>query len=229
MSHQITHAIYSSRALAMNFPQPQSPPANHQPPFGLIIPDHPLRTEFVPVDNSGLRFAIRLQCPGDIRVPLASINDIVFFCLPTVPLPENMGVMVYWQLTEANGPASTGFELLGAITPQKPSAVFRPGWSEHEQLLQVAKSGTPVVLTIGASLEPLETVQNTRQDRTTEQRLFAAQKIAKDLFNYMLSFDAGSGGAGNIVVPHSIFERWFKRFESRFRRDPSFFMRDTED
>lgn len=215
-----------------------TPQSASSPPFGVIFSDHPLRTDFVPVDGSGQKFALRLSCPGDIVMPLASIQDVVFFCLPNVPLPPGMGVMVYWQITEAGPsvyggkvPATSGFELLGAVTPAKPSAVFRSGWGEHEQLLEVAKNGTPVILTVGASLEPLETIANSGalSDRVTERRLYSAQKIARDLFKYMLSFDAGTGGAGQIVVPQTIFERWFKRFESRFRRDPNFFMKDSED
>ena len=60
-----------------------------------------------------------------------------------------------------------------------------------------------------------------------ESRLFVAQKIANDLFHYMQSFDT-SQQPGHLVVPHTIFERWMARFESRFRRDPNFFMKTQE-
>lgn len=59
------------------------------------------------------------------------------------------------------------------------------------------------------------------QDQTTH----VAKKIATDLFNFMQSFDTGSAGAGNMIVPKNIFERWLARFEAKAKVDPNFFMK----
>jgi hypothetical protein len=42
----------------------------------------------------------------------------------------------------------------------------------------------------------------------------------------MSSYDDGSGGGGNIVVPKNVFDRWLSRFEAKARVDPNFFMKD---
>jgi hypothetical protein len=212
-------------------------PAAAQPPFGLIIPGHLVRSDFVQVDN--LKFSLSLNCPGDICVPLQAIRQIVFFVYPAAPVPPNHGVLCYWQISSAPAPTvplappiSTGFQLLGAVTPESPSAVFNTGWSENEDVINLLSNiGSSVVtITIGVSLEPLANIKNIGDvdSRIQQGKLFVAQKIASDLFKFMQSFDTGSAGANMMVVPNNIFDRWFQRFENRFRRDPNFFLK-TED
>jgi hypothetical protein len=62
-----------------------------------------------------------------------------------------------------------------------------------------------------------------------DKRPLVAQKIAKDLYNFMLSFDTG-GARGNqtMTVPANIFERWWKRFEAKLKRDPNFFLKNND-
>lgn len=209
--------------------------------LGLLIPGGPVRTDFVPVDASGLKFSLQLFCPGDLPTPIASVNEIVFFILPSIPLPPDHGIIVYWQISaqpsqqNPSQSASTGFELLGAVTPDRPSGVFQTGWSEHVQLMEVSSTGLPVILTIGVSLEPLATIQNLQGNTnlpvnsTSSRRLFVAQKIASDLFKFMQSFDTGTGGLQHMVVPKNIFDRWFTRFQNRFQRDPNFFLKTNDE
>jgi hypothetical protein len=219
---------------------------------GLLIDGLPIRTDFQPIDASGQKFALKLYCPGDLPTPISRISEIVLFLMPNVPIPPGYGVMAYWQITAAitttsptgqqsqQEPPSTGFELLGSLTPSRPSGVFTTGWSDHEQLLEVSSSGQAVYVTIGVAFEPLGNIQNIQErsgdnsnnNNMTNRRLFVAQKIAMDLFVFMKSFDTGEGGGSgnnsNMVVPKNIFDRWFQRFEARFRRDPNFFLRDKD-
>lgn len=211
---------------------PSSPGPQTTAPFGLIVPGSPVRVNFAPADSTGLRFALALT-PSDFPGPLATITEIVFFLMPNTPLPPDHGVVCYWQIAATTSPSpgvpppSTGFQPLGSITPDRPSTVFQTGWSEHEQVVEVSSSGQPVIVTIGASLEPLQTIQNMGID-VHKGRLYVAQKIASDLFKFMQSFDTGTGGAGQMVVPTNIFERWWQRFSKRFERDPNFFLRSSD-
>ena len=237
----------------MNFATPPQPPQPQQQQlFGMVVSGCPVRTDFVGVDASGLKLTCRLTCPGDIPAPLANVSDIALFLLPNVALPPNHGVLCYWQLTaaaantsptsfmEPAAAAATGYELLGALTPDRPSQIFYTGWGEHEQLLDVAASGVAVVLTIALSIEPLDTIANLTKtvsggsptnlsaDQRLSNRLNVAQKIGSDLFRFMQSFDTGSA-AGSMVVPNNIFDRWFARFTNRFQRDPNFFLKQLDD
>ncbi|KAL7576000.1 hypothetical protein ACA910_000788 [Epithemia clementina (nom. ined.)] len=208
--------------------------------LGIVIPGRPVRTDFAPADASGLKYTLNLTCPGDLFPPLASIREIVFFVLPGINLPADHGVLCYVQLTAAPTPSmpttepppSTGFELLGAITPDQPSSILQTGWSEKEELIELSNRGTPVIVTIAASIEPLVNIQNLGVSTDVNNhrgRLYVAQQIAYDLFHFMHSFDTGAGGQGNMVVPQNIFDRWFKRFENRFQRDPNFFMKKRDE
>jgi protein Hikeshi len=204
-------------------------------PFGLIVPGCPVRTDFSPVDAT--KFAMTLTCPGDIGVPLQSVREVVVFST-TTPIPPDLGVLCYWQLTAVSSNptslnASTGFELLGAITASQPSAVFQTGWSENEQLAELLSSQNSgmVTITIGLSLEPVSNIQNigALNSKVEQGKLYVAQKIAADLFKFMQSFDTGTSGSNMMVVPNNVFDRWFRRFENRFRRDPNFFLKQQAD
>ena len=156
-------------------------------------------------------------------------------------MPFDNGVLIYWQVASpASHPSqpsrSTGFELLGTLTPAtRTSAVFPTGWGEHEQIVQMASmagGGKSFRVTIGISVEPLTNVENVGcvEQQVQNGKLFVAQKIASDLFKFMQSFDTGTSGDSNLmVVPKNIFDRWFKRFSNRFQRDPNFFLKSDDD
>ena len=193
--------------------------------LGVIIPGRPLLTDFVPMDASGTKFAMTLTGPGQLPSPLTSVNELVCFVTPQA-LPPNHGLLVYWQLSYRQ--EQSGFELLGSLTRDRPSEIFRTGWSEHDQFLAIGPN-EPVTITIGISIEPLDSVQNlaasTANIKNQSRRPFVAQKIAQDLFNFMNSFDTGSAGSTHMVVPKNIFERWWARFENKSKRDPNFFLK----
>ena len=51
----------------------------------------------------------------------------------------------------------------------------------------------------------------------------AARGIALDLFNFMESFR--KPGQAELVVPPSIFESWIRKFTSKVKRDPNFYLK----
>ena len=194
--------------------------------LGFVVPGGPVRTDFVPADASGTKYTLTLRTPGDLPLPLTTVSEVVCFLLPNALLSPQQGILVYCQVSSpaGNGEA-TGFELLGAITHERPSAIFRTSWSQNDLLLSQHQIISPVV-TLGISIEPLETIQNIDSGRN-DNRLHVAQKIAMDLFQFMQSFDTGAAVVGNMMtVPANIFDRWIKRFEERFRRDPNFYMKN---
>ena len=202
---------------------------NEQQVVGLLIPGYPVQTNFQVIDPG--KCVLTLSCPGDVAPPLARLTEISMFLLPNVSLPNGHGVLCYWRITAAvaqpgQAPAATGYELLGTMTPSQPSAIFQTGWAEHEQLVEISATGVPVQVTIAVSIEPLSNIENISPK--PEKRLFVAQKVAMDLFKFLQSFDDGRGGPGQMMVPNNIFDRWLGRFESKFRRDPNFFLRNTD-
>jgi len=173
-------------------------------------------------------------------------------------LPPNSGLLVYWQVevvSSGNQQQQSGFELLGSLVPsEKQSDVFRTGWSEREEFIGLDRQQPPpaVRVNFGISIEPIEVVRNLTNagsgngsnnnsvgmnnnpmgaspSGAADKRPLVAQKIAKDLYNFMLSFDTG-GARGNqtMTVPANIFDRWWKRFEAKLKRDPNFFLKNDD-
>lgn len=211
-----------------------------QPPsqvLGVLIPGGVVRTDFIPSDHTGTKFTLALT--GISGSDISAVSELVFFLLPGVLLPPDHGALLYWQIVSTSAsnsmsstPFSTGlitteFELVGAVANHKPSGVFRTGWATNETISAALQSPSNVTINLGVSIEPMSSVQNMGliQDRTTH----VAMKIAMDLFNYMQSFDTGSGGGGNMLVPKNVFDRWISRFEAKARVDPTFFMRSLDD
>jgi hypothetical protein len=228
--------------------------------FGLIVPGKPMRTDFVAIDATKYGLSFFLDVPVTTIRELVLFKMPQFdlpagygvLCYWQITAVATAAAAPCTTMMVSD-PRSTGFELLGALTDAQPSAIFQTGWSEHEQVAELTAavaaaansadfsyfSGAALApmqlqVSIGLSLESLANIQNlgdTVVDRVQQGKLYVAQKVAEDLFQFMLSFDTGHGGnqQGNnnamMVVPKNIFDRWFQRFKNRFQRDPNFFLR----
>jgi len=204
--------------------------------LGVLIPGGVVRTDFVPTDQSGTKFSLVLS--GISGKDIASVSELVFFLLPGVNLPQDHGAMLYWQIMSTpdqssmdstpfsvQGSTITEFELVGAITNERPSGSFRTGWATNETLSAAINSvSSSITINLGVSIEHISNIQNIGAIKNDTTHV--AKKIAVNLFNFMSSFDDGSGGGGNIVVPKNVFDRWLSRFEAKARVDPNFFMKD---
>lgn len=176
--------------------------------FGVVVPGRPVITEFQPVSNS--KAVAALDFPN-------LITEITFFLLPTSPVPQGYGAVLYYSVDQAH------WELLGAISPEKPSGIFRTGWPTNEEVCKY-----PGVY-LGVSLEPMTTIENlTMTTSGFEDRFNFAHKIALDLFQYMSSFATGSSPAGMMVVPTNVFDRWMERFERKYKLDPNFMLKQSQ-
>lgn len=74
----------------------------------------------------------------------------------------------------------------------------------------------------GVSLEPAAELALKESSKLGAREDFA-KRVAFNLFRYMESF--GSTDGDKITVPMNSLERWFEKFQHRFRRDPDFLTR----
>lgn len=105
-----------------------------QPLFGVVIPGRPLITEFQPINATKAVAIIEQPC---------TVTEITFFLLPTSPIPAGYGAMIYYAI-----PPFQNWNALGAISLEKPSGIFRTGWSTDEEVR------IQPFVQIGVSLEP---------------------------------------------------------------------------
>mmetsp|Transcript_253 Transcript_253/g.556 ORF Transcript_253/g.556 Transcript_253/m.556 type:complete len:91 (+) Transcript_253:424-696(+) len=81
---------------------------------------------------------------------------------------------------------------------------------------------------IGISIEPVSALAQKEGARLGAKEEFA-KRVAMDLFRFLESFNAGTVvGPDQLVVPANFLDRWFQKFQNKFRRDPDFLTRDAE-
>lgn len=102
--------------------------------FGVVVPGRPVITDFQVLDAQ--RCAVVLDQP-------ALITEITFFLVPPGCIPPGYGAILYYSV-----PPFTNWVLLGAIMPEKPSGIFKTGWTTNEEVRHHAQ------VQIGISIEP---------------------------------------------------------------------------
>ncbi|CAM9264576.1 unnamed protein product [Scytosiphon promiscuus] len=182
-------------------------------PFGIIVPGRPVIPEFRAIDTS--------KCVTEIVNP-REVDEVVFFLLPTSPVPAGHAAVLYFSVPSATTGAFEHWELLGALAAGKPSGVFRTGWPTNEQMQSCG------VVQLGVSIESEDTVTNLQLGAGgVQDRKDFALKIAKDLFQFMSSFSQSTqAGPELMVVPTNVLDRWITRFESKYSRDPNFMLKN---
>lgn len=102
--------------------------------FGIIVPGRPLVTNFQVIDST--KAVSLVEQPG-------FVNEITFFLLPNTVIPPGYGAILYYAV-----PPFQNWILLGSVTAEKPSGIFRTGWATNEEVR------IQPVVQIGVALEP---------------------------------------------------------------------------
>lgn len=172
--------------------------------FGIVAPGRPVSVEFGA--SSPDKLLIEVPNPGQI-------TELSIFALPGVTLPSDQGAIIYYSVAPfANWVA------LGTITANAPSTFIQTGWTTNQEVLNAP------VLQIGISMEPISEVLNIKQVKTVEEwdKLSFTQLVARDMFKYLGSFAQSTPAGERLILPLNALDRWLKRFEEKFRRNPNF-------
>lgn len=145
------------------------------------------------------------------------VRDVCLFLPNGSVVDGNSALSLYVQ---AGG---SPWEYRGCVCLPRPSEVFPLQWPEGS-----SNPNSPAQ--IGISIEPLAEVSH-REEQVAGSKEEFAKRVAMDLFRYMESFqDASSGhrvgvSGDNLVVPANCLDKWFSKFQAKFRRDPEFLTR----
>jgi hypothetical protein len=145
-------------------------------------------------------------------------------------------------------PPTTSIKLTSdRLSNAKPSAIFAlKGKSQPTSITDQSPT-----ITLGISIEPLSAVEVQLQSlhsaeppttmaltRPVPPITAIAQRIAKNLFNYLGSFVAANLPAGVLAlgglradvtyVPLKAFEEWWSKFNRKIETDPGFLERDSD-
>ncbi|PPQ77941.1 hypothetical protein CVT25_015416 [Psilocybe cyanescens] len=192
--------------------------------FGCCVAGRLLQTNIIQVDETHAYF----------ELPNAStINHVCVFLLGSVPFPEGFGAAVhfFWP--------GKGFQLLGMLSNEKPSAIFRlkgtysgPTSSAAQNKFSSFSSVGPdiqqdVTAILGLSIEPISAIQqqlellpsavSSSSPGLAREPIFLAERIVKHLFNYVSGFITGGPLSPDVAIPMSVIQRWYEMFISKVR------------
>ncbi|NP_001087012.1 protein Hikeshi [Xenopus laevis] len=163
-----------------------------------------------------------------------SINHVVVFMLGTVPFPERMGGSVYFSFPDQTGmPVWT---LLGFITNEKPSAIFKisglkSGEGSQHPFGTMNLPQTPSVAQIGISVELLEQMaQQTPVANaavsTVDSFTQFTQKMLDNFYNFATSFAVSQAqmipNPSEVFIPSNVVLKWYENFQRRMAQNPFF-------
>lgn len=174
--------------------------------FGIVVAGRPV--------NLDIRQADEDKFLAEIPLPSQGSGEITVFLLPDAPeLPPDQGIVIYWSI-----PPFEDWRLLGTLTNNCPSAVFRTDWPSDPEITNVP------VIQLGLSIEEISTVENLTKAVVQEKsdRLAFAELVARDLFTYLQSFSQVTDRGEQLIIPSDALDKWINRFESRYKKDPNF-------
>ncbi|KAF8812816.1 DUF775-domain-containing protein [Phlegmacium glaucopus] len=198
--------------------------------FGCCVAGRLLQTNLQQVDETHAYFEL---------TNASTINHICVFLLGTLPFPDGYGAAVhfFWP--------GKGFQLLGMLSNEKPSAIFRlrgtftpSNPNSTITAAQTAFSTTSqnpfqqqsqdVTAILGLSIEPLSDITMQVQSLPsslvkpgvdlTRDPTMLAERIVKHLFNYISGF-MGDGGmiSPQAMVPVNLIAKWYENFLNKVK------------
>ncbi|XP_010936851.1 uncharacterized protein [Elaeis guineensis] len=185
--------------------------------FGVVFPDRSY-----PMDPSSFAQIDPLHWLLDMKTFVGEayheVKELCIFLLNAGVLPPEKALAVYCQAP------GRPFVFCGAVHAARPSAVLSLPWPDPADdatagPLQVAVPDAASAK-IGVSVEDLAAlplVLDAGAERRVER---LALRVGENLFNFMQSFCGVDGS--RLVVPMDILDRWFKKFQEKAKKDPSY-------
>ncbi|EJD52018.1 DUF775-domain-containing protein [Auricularia subglabra TFB-10046 SS5] len=194
--------------------------------FGCVIPGRLVQTDIQQIDETHAVFHLR---------DAASINHICVFLLGTVPFPPEYGATLYIYLP------GKGFQLLGMLSNDKPSAIFRlrgtfTASSSAANALSNAmissSEGQDTSCMLGISIEPLSAIlaqvppTSSAAPAPQQDPAQLAEKVVKHLFNFLSSFAPNPSAplAPDTAIPIGLVSKWYESFLQKLRANGTAFL-----
>lgn len=151
------------------------------------------------------------------------------FLTGIAPLPDGTAGQVYFSWPDPTAPPN--WQLLGHISNQKPSAIFKvsnlkkPHEMNEANAFTFGQQNICHNAQIGISIEPLVNVRDV-ESPTTSNYIGFAQKMLESFINYVSSFTVTQThmipNPMENFVPLSTIQNWYTTFERRLQQNPNF-------
>nr|CAG4646558.1 EOG090X0D82 [Macrothrix elegans] len=195
--------------------------------FGLIVSGRLVQTDFTQVSDT--QFVVTIPDADNI-------NHLVVFLTGTLPFPEGFGGSVYFRWPETDLSIPPVWQLLGVLSNNKPSAIFRiTGLKKSSSLIStpfgIQQANIHHHAQIGISVEPLEQIANLSPSVATEPSntstfIEFSEKMVNNLFNYVASFALTQSqmvpNPTETFIPMSSLRNWYTNFLRKLELNPNF-------
>ena len=170
-----------------------------------------------------------------------TVNHVVVFLTGQVSFSEGHGGSIYigWPSPVTEGGGGISWQLLGYISNQKPSAIFKLVKLKSDlvvnpfsqELMHTVVTHQPTHAQIGIMVEPLsELVQKMPATNTEVSSLHSftefSQKMLENFFNYASSFSVSPSNSpidpSGTYVPMQVLQHWYLNFQRRLQANPHF-------
>ncbi len=172
-----------------------------------------------------------------------TVNHIVVFLTGQLPFSGGFGGSIYigWPGPDGSIAGVVSWQLLGYISNDKPSAIFKIARLKPTDTTTLNPFGqsmgalsTSMLATqalIGVSVEPLTEISQKTPSANTEASTISqfaefSQKMLESLFNYATSFAVdpkhGMLNPAETYIPASALQQWYGNFQRRLQMDPKF-------
>ncbi|KAJ3746347.1 DUF775-domain-containing protein [Lentinula detonsa] len=207
--------------------------------FGCLVAGRHLQTNLQQIDDTHAIF----ELPN-----ASSINHVCVFLLGTIPFPDGYGATVHLHWP------GKGFQLLGMLSNDKPSAIFRLRSSfssstttrafDASSTSMLSDSSSETAAVLGIAIEPLAQILPQIQSLPTQGSIAVnstavarppldptlfAERIVRHLFNYISGFASSSDLGPDVAIPMGIIAKWYEVFLSKVKNSGTAFLeRDAE-
>ncbi|KAL7380586.1 hypothetical protein ABVT39_020238 [Epinephelus coioides] len=196
--------------------------------FGCLVAGRLVQTDAVQVASD--KFVFNLP-------DYENVNHVVVFMLGTVPFPAGMGGAVYFSFPDPASGGSPVWQLLGFITNDKPSAIFKISGLKageggaHPFGMMASSSSSPSVAQVGVSVESLDQLAqqipvSSAAVSTVDSFLQFTQKMLDSLYNFASSFAVSQAqmtpNPSETFIPSSCVLKWYENFQRRLSQNPNF-------
>lgn len=166
-----------------------------------------------------------------------NVNHVVVFMLGTVPFPAGMGGAVYFSFPDPASGGAPVWQLLGFITNDKPSAIFKISGLKageggaHPFGTMASTAGSPSAAQVGVSVEALDQLAQQipvsgAAVSTVDSFLQFTQKMLDSLYNFASSFAVSQAqmmpNPTETFIPSSCILKWYENFQRRLAQNPNF-------
>lgn len=186
---------------------------------------------------SGRPVQLAQQVDGNkyaINIPQGSkISHVCIFLLPEAQLPREYKALIYFKL-----PGDSEFKLLGSISQDKQSSIFKLKNKDEvdgDEDSMIEEIDDQDVVTVGISIETAEVARQLEDSQsalvkktimtrpviteplTTSEKTQLAAKVVKNAYNYLSSFIDNNG---NVNIKY--FDSWWNKFQAKLKNDDKF-------